>query len=181
MLCSSGLEQHHHHHIYHVSRRKATQTANLNQRHPPDTLAIMDQFQSIHSIFFAAGGISVHNCVFRGNTGSPTVFEQDSIASDTGGYRLHLTEESLEALRRLLPADLCSAIESSGAPPETFRHLAIFDHHAKCRAPSALEQGLGLSIGPKGTGMFLALHRPRTVNIAPGAIVEAPYLVWSVL
>jgi len=186
-------------------------------------------------------------------------------------------------LRRLLPAGLSAAIETSAALPETFQHLAIFDRHAKCRArltmpsehrlligrrplrellangldesihwgtrveqvresgqgviitttngkshefdivvgadgtksvvtqtlmgrpasrpsgvsaiagtffltkhpelkpPAALQKGLGLAIGPKGTGMFLALHIPRSRDVAPDAIEEEPYLVWSVI
>lgn len=228
------------------------------------------------------GGLALTHGLIQ-NGFSVSVFEQDAIASDTGGYRLHLTGKSLEALRRLLPSKLSKAIESSAAPPETFKHLAIFDKRANCRArllmpkehrlligrkplrellskgldgvirwntrvkevrendqtvtittepgdveefdivigadgtksvvtqallgrpasrpsgisaiagtiflnkhpgikpPVALKKGLGLAIGPKGVGMFLALHTPRSKDIAPDAIVEEPYLVWSVI
>ena len=228
------------------------------------------------------GGLSLAHGLIQDGF-SVMIFEQNTVASDTGGYRLHLTEKSLEALRRLLPPNLSAAIESSAAPPETFEHLAIFDRRAHCRArllmpeehrlligrkplrellsqgldkvirwntrvkqvrengqsvtittesgdhevfdivvgadgtksvvtqallgrpaskpsgvsaiagkiflnkhpnikpPVALEKGLGLAIGPKGVGMFLALHIPRTNDIAPGAILEEPYLVWAVI
>lgn len=228
------------------------------------------------------GGLALAHGLIR-NGFSVRVFEQNAVASDTGGYRLHLTEESLDALKHLLPTNLSAAIESSAAPPETFRHLAIFDRRANCRArllmpkenrlligrrplrellargldeairwntrveqilendecitmttgsgeteefdivvgadgtgsvvtqallgrpaarpsgvaaiagtvflnkhpdlkpPVALEKGLGLAIGPKGVGMFMALHIPRTTDVAPGAIEEEPYLVWSVI
>ncbi|MGW8316148.1 MAG: NAD(P)-binding protein [Bacteroidales bacterium] len=56
------------------------------------------------------GGLSLAHGLMQ--SGFPvTVYEQNAVASDTGGYRLHLTEESLEALRRLVPASLSAAIE----------------------------------------------------------------------
>ena len=68
------------------------------------------------------GGLALAQGLKQGGF-SGTVFEQSTVASDTGGYRLHLTQQSLEALRRLLPARLSEAIESSAAPPETFGTL----------------------------------------------------------
>ncbi|WP_203786223.1 FAD-dependent oxidoreductase [Paractinoplanes rishiriensis] len=47
-------------------------------------------------------------------------------------------------------------------------------------APADLRRGLGLAIGPRGTGMFLAAHHPRTGDLPDGVIRERPYLVWSV-
>jgi 2-polyprenyl-6-methoxyphenol hydroxylase-like FAD-dependent oxidoreductase len=210
------------------------------------------------------------------------VFERDARPQDTAGYRLHLTPESLAALRGLLPPGLAAAIEGTAAAPATFRQIAVFDHRGRTRirlplpgadhlligrrplrmllarglddvvrwgtrvtavhehpggvtvrtgdrpatevdvlvgadgirsvvtqqltgrpaarpagvaaiagtvhlhdrpvsAPADLRRGIGLAIGPRGTGMFLAAHQPRTGDLPDGVIRERPYLVWSVV
>jgi 2-polyprenyl-6-methoxyphenol hydroxylase-like FAD-dependent oxidoreductase len=212
-----------------------------------------------------------------------TVFERDARPEDTGGYRLHLTSESMAALREILPAELVEAIRATAAPPSSFEQIAILDHrgrtrgrfriadserlligrrplrrllatglgsvvqwntrvsdvsperdgvrvstvdgadqvfdvlvgadgpgslvtqrllrrpavrpsgvaavsgivrldeHPGLRYPGDLRTGLGLAIGPDGIGMFFALHHPGAGPLAPGALPEAPYLVWSVI
>jgi 2-polyprenyl-6-methoxyphenol hydroxylase-like FAD-dependent oxidoreductase len=48
------------------------------------------------------------------------------------------------------------------------------------RRPADLRSGIALAGGPRGIGVFLAAHEPRGGAPAPGAIVEQPYVVWSV-
>jgi 2-polyprenyl-6-methoxyphenol hydroxylase-like FAD-dependent oxidoreductase len=48
------------------------------------------------------------------------------------------------------------------------------------RRPADLRSGIALAGGPRGTGVFLAAHEPRGGAPVPGAIVEQPYVVWSV-
>ena len=59
--------------------------------------------------------------------------------------------------------------------------ITFLKNHSDLNPPAALEQGLGLAVGPKGVGMFLALHRPRTKDIVPESIQEVAYLVWPVI
>jgi 2-polyprenyl-6-methoxyphenol hydroxylase-like FAD-dependent oxidoreductase len=53
--------------------------------------------------------------------------------------------------------------------------------HPGLRYPSDLRKGLGLALGPRGLGMFFALHHPAGASPAVGALPEDPYLVWSVI
>jgi 2-polyprenyl-6-methoxyphenol hydroxylase-like FAD-dependent oxidoreductase len=46
--------------------------------------------------------------------------------------------------------------------------------------PADLRHGLGFAIGPRGVGLFLAMHVPRPTTPTRGAQPERPYLVWSV-
>jgi salicylate hydroxylase len=62
------------------------------------------------------------------------VFERDTRAADTAGYRLHLPPEALTVLRELLPGPLVAAIEGTAAAPETLRQIAVLDHRGRTRA-----------------------------------------------
>ncbi len=84
------------------------------------------------------------------------VLERDARPADTAGYRLHLTAASLGALRGLLPAGLCAAVEGTAAPPATFRQIAVLDHRGRTRVRLPVDDEDHLLIGRRPLRELLA-------------------------
>ena len=61
------------------------------------------------------------------------VLERDRSPAETAGYRLHVTEAAVAALRDGVPAPVLAALRACGTGPESFRQFAVIDHRGRTR------------------------------------------------
>jgi salicylate hydroxylase len=78
------------------------------------------------------GGLTLAHAL-RGHGIDHVVFERDTSPADTAGYRLHLDEAAVAALRAGAPAEVLAALRACGTGAASFRQFAVFDHRGRVR------------------------------------------------
>ncbi|KKK34442.1 hypothetical protein WQ57_23120 [Mesobacillus campisalis] len=78
------------------------------------------------------GGLTLAQALYGKNI-KVTVYDCDSSPLNTGGYRLHISEQALNSIRKVLPSHFYHALRSSGTGRETSQHFSIIDHKGKTK------------------------------------------------
>jgi 2-polyprenyl-6-methoxyphenol hydroxylase-like FAD-dependent oxidoreductase len=78
------------------------------------------------------GGLTLAHALRRHGIDS-VVFERDASAACTAGYRLHLDEAAVAALRAGVPPEVLAALRACGTGAESFRQFAVLDHRGRVR------------------------------------------------
>ena len=78
------------------------------------------------------GGLTLAHALGRQGIDS-VVFERDESAAQTAGYRLHVNEAAVAALRDAVPASVLDALRACGTGAESFRQFSVLDHRGRTR------------------------------------------------
>lgn len=78
------------------------------------------------------GGLTLAQALIAQNI-EVIVFDRDLSAEETGGYRLHLSEDALASIRKHLPENIEKLLKLSGTGPESFQQFSILNHHGKTK------------------------------------------------
>ncbi|WP_268584927.1 NAD(P)-binding protein [Priestia endophytica] len=109
------------------------------------------------------GGLTLAQALREANI-NVIIFERDQKPTQTGGYRLHLHRDALNALRKVLPHKLMEALLSSGTGKESFTKFSLLDHHGNTKLSFPVEEEEVLMIGRVPLRTILASNLKHIVR-----------------